>query len=70
MDDPSLMDWLFNKDNPPNNKDSLSDVKMSSTHSNHKTGNFVSTLATDQPLFHSAIACTKNNDMIMKIVMS
>ena len=69
MEDPFLMDWLFNKDNPPYDKDNPSNVKMSS-HSNPKTGSFVSTLATDQPPFHSITTRTKNDNMIMKIAMS
>ena len=69
MNNPSLMDWLFNKDNPPDNKDNLSKVKMS-CHSDPRTGSFVSTLVTDQPPFHSTTTCIKNDDMIMKIAMS
>ena len=65
---PSLMDWLFDKDNPPNNKDNPSNVKMSS-HSDPKTVRFVSTLATHQPL-HSTTTCYKNDYMISKIAMA
>ena len=65
--DPSLMDWLFNKENPSDNKDNSSKVKMSS-HSNPKTVSFALTPATDQSL-HSTITHTKTDDMIMKIAM-
>ena len=61
----SLLDWLFNKDNPPNDKDNPSDIKMSSTHSDPKTVRFVSTPATDQPPINST-TCTKNDDKFLK----
>ena len=48
MNDSSLFDWLFDKDNPPDNKDTPSDVKMSFTHSNPKTVSFVLIPVTDQ----------------------
>ena len=65
----SLMDWLFDKDNAPNNKDNPSNVKISS-HSDPKTGSFVSPPETDQPLFCSTTTCTKNDDIILKIAIS
>ena len=70
MDDLSLMNWLFNKDNPPDNKDNQFNVMMSSIYSDPKTGSFVSTLATDQPTFHSTTTCTKKDDITIKIAMS
>ena len=68
---PSLMDWLFNKDNPLDNKDKLSDAKMSSIHSDPKTGCFVWTQLTDKPPFHSTTTrtCNKNDDLIMEKAM-
>ena len=68
MNNPFLLDWLFDKDNPPNNKDNPPNVKMS-FHSDPKTVSFVSTPATDQLSFHSNTTRIKNNDVIMKIAM-
>ena len=59
MKDPSL-DWLFDKDNPPDDKDNPSDVKMTSP-SDPKTVRFVSPPSTAQPT-HST---TSENDMLM-----
>ena len=69
MNNPSCLDWLFDKDNPPDNKDTPSDVKMSSTHSDPKTVSFVSTPATAQPPINSTTTCTKN-DMFPKKTMT
>ena len=66
MNNPSLLDWLFDKDNPPDNKATPSDVKMSSTHSNPKTVSFVSTPVTDQPSINSTTTCTKDDDKFLK----
>ena len=64
MNNPSLVDWLFGKDNPPNNKDNPSDVKMFSP-SDPKTVQFVSTPATDKPPINSTTR-TKNDDKFLK----
>ena len=61
MKDPSL-DWLFDKDNPPDDKDNLSDVKMTSP-TDPKTVQFVLSPETDQPL-HSTTH-SKNDDILM-----
>ena len=70
MNNPSLLDWLFDKDNPPDDKDNPSNIKMSSTHSDPKTVSFVSNPATDQPSIHSTTTLTKNGDMILKKAMA
>ena len=62
MNDPSL-DWLFDKDNPPEDKDNPSNVKMTSL-SNPKTVRFVSPPATDQPPINST-TCSENDVMLM-----
>ena len=69
MNNPSLLDWLFDKDNPPNDKGNPSDVKMSSTYLDPKTVSFVSTPATDQQPIHFTTTRTKNDDMILKQAM-
>ena len=70
MNDPSLLDWLFDKDNPPDDKDNPSDVKMSSTHSDPKTVSFVLTPVTDWPPINSNTTCTKNDDVFLKKAMA
>ena len=59
---------MFDKDNPPNNEDNSSNIKMWS-HLDPKTVSFVSTPATDQPPSHSTFTHTKTDDMIMKIAI-
>ena len=57
---------MIDKDNPPKDKDNISDVKMTSP-SNPKTVQFVSPLETDQ-LPHSTIH-SENDDMLTKTVI-
>ena len=62
MDNQSLMDWVFDKDNPSKNKNDPPDANMFSIPYDPKTGSFVPTLLTDQLLFHSTTTRTKDTD--------
>ena len=62
MKNPSL-EWIIDKDNPPKDKDNISDVKMTSP-SDPKIVRFVSSLETDQPP-HSTTH-SENDDILTK----
>ena len=70
MDDPSLIDWLFDKNNPPDNEDNPPNAKMSSIHFDPKTRSFVPTTLKYKPPFHSTTIWTKNNNLIIEKAMS
>ena len=45
--DSTLINWVFDKDNLPDNKDNSQDAKMFSIHYDPKTGSFVPTQSMD-----------------------
>ena len=62
MDKPSLMDWVFDKENPLDDKDNPPNAEMFFINYDPKTGSFVPTLLIDKPFFHFSTIRTKNTD--------